>query len=410
MIELDGLEYMIKTPEENTSDLISFINDYCQRNNIQNSLGEVIFIDRNEANPLYMLAFGTSYLTTVLQKLIFSAGSGLSVPDSSMRQLLNIADCAHIKRNAATKTVIQGTVYSNLPDAGAVDCVITREATATLITGTYSIKFHPAFDVIVPIGEARQIVLIAEDYGSYNISENTITAFDEPIAGFRMMTTKASTPGQKQESIASLRQRIQRRAVEGTAADRAAEAIRSLDGVGLCNVYFNDSPTTSQFIGTRHLEVPPRNALVMVQGYSDYIAKAFFSRMVCPTAGEDYPLEIGAYSQDYVTHANQTLKVWIVPPQQVPVYIKIYAYESLTQAQINGIKDIVASMSSSLTIGQSISSKEVLDVISAAYPDITLQGAYVSSDNQDFSYVATPHNDEVFIFNLDNIRVMGINA
>lgn len=410
MIELDGIEYMIKTPEENASDLISFINDFCQANNIKNSLGEIIYIDRNEANPLYMLSFGISYLTTALQKLIYSAGSSLSVPDSSARQLLNISDCAHVKRNSATKTVIQGTVYSNLPDAGAVDCVITREDTATVITGTYSLRFHPAFDVTIPVGEARQIVFIAEDYGAFNISENTITAFDEPIAGFRMMTTKASTPGQAQESIASLRARIQRRAVEGTAADRASEAIRSLDGVGLCTVYFNDSPTTPQYIGTRHLEVPPRHALVLVQGYSDYIAKAFFSRMVCPVAGANYPLEIGAYSQDYVTHANQHLTVWVVPPQQIPVYIKVYVYESLTQAQIDGIKDAVAGMSSNITIGQTISAKEVLDVVAATYPDITLQGAYVSVDGASYSYIAEPHNDEVFIFNLENIRVVGVNA
>lgn len=407
MIELDGIEYMIKTPEENASDLVAFINDYCQANNIQNSLGEVIYIDRNEANPLYMLAYGTSYLTTVLQKLIYSAGSSYSVPDSSTRQLLNIADCAHVKRNSATKTVIQGTVYS---EEESENCVITREMSATVTSGTYSLVFHPAFDVIVPPNEARQIVFIAEDYGAYNISADTITEFDEPVPGFRSMTTKASTPGQDQETIASLRARIQRRATEGTAADRAAEAIRALDGVGLCNVYFNDSPTTPQYIGTRHLEVPPRNALVMVQGYSDYIARAFFSRMVCPTAGEDYPLEIGAYSQDYVTHANQTLKVWVVPPQQVPVYIKIYVYESLTQAQIDGIKDSVASMSSNLTIGQAITTKEVLDIIAQNYPDLTLQGAYISADNQEFSYIAEPNNDEVFIFNLDNIRVMGINA
>jgi len=407
MIELDGLEYTIKTPEENTSDLVAFINDYCQAHDIRNSLGEIIYIDKNEANPLYMMMFGTSYLTTILQKLIFSAGSGLSVPDSSARQLLNIADAAHVKRNSATKTVIQGVVYANLDDVYAVDCVITRQMTATVVTGTYSLAFHPAFDVTIPVGEARQIVLIAEDYGAFNISENTVTSFDDEVPGFRMMSTKASTPGQDQESIASLRARIQRRAVEGTMADRAAEAIRSLDGVGLCTVVFNDSPTTSMFVGSRHLELPPRQALVLVQGYSDDMAKAFLSCMVCKTAGEDYPLEVGAYSQIYTTHANQQIPVWIIPPQQIPVYIRIYINETLTQAQQTGIKDAIASLSANLSIGQPITSKMILDVVAAAYPDLTLQGAMVSKDNADYSYTVSPDNDEIFIFNLDNLYVTG---
>lgn len=216
MLMLDGLEYTVKTPEENVSDVVAFINDYCATNGIKNSLGEIINIDANEANPLYMMCFGMSYLTTVLQKLIYSAGCSMSVPESSERQLLNIADIAGVTRSSATRTVIQGTVYANEQDTGAVDCVITRELSATVSSGTYNLVFHPAFDVTVPIGEARQIVFIAEDYGAYNISENTIIQFDDIVPGFRKMITKASTPGQEQESISSLRARIQRRSVEGT--------------------------------------------------------------------------------------------------------------------------------------------------------------------------------------------------
>lgn len=406
MIELDGIEYNVKTPEENTDDVIAYINDYCAENNIKNSLGEIINIAKNEANPLYMMFFGFSYLTTVLQKLIYSAGCANSVPESSDRQLLNIADISHVKRNAATKTVILGTVYANLQDAGAVDCQITRQLTATVVTGSYNLVFHPAFDILIPIGEARQIVLIAETYGSYNVSANTITAFDTDVPGFRSMTTLASSPGQNQESIASLRARIQRRTVQGTQADRASEAIQSLDGVSLCNIYFNESPSTTQTIGTRQIPVPPRTALLLVQGYSDDIAKTFFSHMICPTVGADLPSSVGAYSQNYTTRSSQVLPVWVVPPAQVPIYIKVYVYETLTYAQVQGIKDVVCSLSSALSIGQSVSSKMVMDIVSQAYKDITIQGATLSSDNSEFSFRATPESDEVFIFALDNISII----
>lgn len=408
MLTLDGIEYTVKTPEENASDLVAYINNYCATNNIKNSKGETIYIDANESNPLYMMCFANAYLATILQKLIYSAGCNMSVPESSERQLLNIADIAGVARNAATKTVIQGTVYANLQDTGAVDCEITRDLTATVSSGTYTLKFHPAFDITVPINESRQIVLICEDYGAYNISAGTITQFDDQVDGFRSMTTLASTPGQDQESISSLRARIQRRTVEGTQADRAAEAIQSLDGVALCNIYFNESPTENQTVGSRGLVVPPRQALLMVQGYSDDIAKTFFAHMICKTAGSTYATSVGAYSQNYITKSNQTLQVWIVPPEQIPVYIKIYIYETLTYAQVDGIKDVISSLSSSLTIGQAITSKMVTDIVSENYADLTVQGADISADGSTYSFSARPNSDAVFIFNLDNISVIEV--
>lgn len=408
MLTLDGVEYTVKTPEENASDLVKFINDYCETHNVVNSKGETIYIAANEANPLYMLLYSNAYLATVLQKLIYSAGCTMSVPESSEKQLLNIADIAGVTRNSATKTTIQGTIYANEQDTGAVDCVITRSLSCTVSSGTYQLTFHPAFDITIPIGESRQIVLICEDYGAYNISENTITQFDDAVAGFRKMTTLASIPGQDQESIASLRARIQRRTTAGTQADRAAEAIQSLDGVALCNVYFNESPSASQYVGTRALEVPPRQALLLVQGYNDNIAKTFFSHMICKTAGENYPTSVGAYSQNYITHANQTLPAWIVPPAQIPVYIKIYIYETLTYLQIDGIKDIICSLSSSLTIGQSITSKMVTDIVAESYPDISIQGADISADGKTYTFSAVPRSDEVFVFSLENISVVEV--
>lgn len=406
MLVLDGIEYTVKTPSENAADLVAFINDYCAKNNVVNSAGETIYIEANEANPLYMLLFSNAYLATTLQKLIYSAGCSMSIPESSERQLLNIADIAGITRNAATKTTILGTVYADEgTEPGAQACVISRRLKCTVSSGTYQLIFRPAFDVTIPVGGARQVVLISEAPGSYNISENTVTRFDDVVPGFRRMTTQASIPGQAQESISNLRARIQRRAVQGTQADRAAEAIQSLDGVALCNIYFNMSPTETQYIGTRALPVPPRQALLFVQGYSDNIAKTFYSHMICQTAGADYPVSVGVYTQSYITRANQKLSVYITPPLQVPAYIVVYIREVLTQVQISGIKDAICSLSTSLTIGQSITSKMIIDSVAGAYPDLTIQGADASKDGENFSFSITPHADEIFTFNLANINI-----
>ena len=59
MLVLDGIEYTVKTPEENASDLVAFVNEYCAARNIKNSKGETIYISANETNPLYMMFLHT---------------------------------------------------------------------------------------------------------------------------------------------------------------------------------------------------------------------------------------------------------------------------------------------------------------------------------------------------------------
>lgn len=412
MIILDGIEYDVKTPDENLDDVITFVNDYCAAKNVKNSAGEVIYIEPNEANPLYQMFRGFSYLTTIMQKLIYSAGCSMSIAESSERQLLNLSDIAGIKRTQATRTIISGVIFANEDGPGAVDCVITRSLTATITIAGMDIVFHPAFDVTIPAGESRSIILIAEQYGSYNISANTIIQFDTPVAGFRTMSTNNSTPGQGLETIASLRNRLQRRAVEGTQVERAESAIQNLEGVSMCSIFFNYSPSEAVSIpyGNTSISVPPRQAILMVQGWSvepNAIARTFYRYLLCKTAGESVP---GVQTQKYITHSNQELTVNIIPPVQQPIYIKIYIKNSLSYEQINGIKDVICSLAGSLLIGQSITSVDITNVVMKTYTNLTVQGAEVALIDEDpeYRYIQTPAETAVFFFNLDNIHVVEV--
>lgn len=412
MLLLDGIEYEVKTPDENLDDVVTYINDYCQVNNIKNSLGEIIYIDANEANPFYQMLRGLSYLTTIMQKLQYSAGCSVSVAESSERQLLNLSDIAGIKRTKATHTTIAGVVYANLEEAGAVDCVITKEMEATITIAGVDVVFHPAFDLTVPIGESGNIVLVADQLGSFNISANTITSFDDPVPGLRMLSTGASTPGQERESIASLRERLQRRTVDSTQIEKAATAIQNLEGVAMCSIYFNYSPREDETVpyGNINITVPPREALVFVQGWSTdptAIARTFYRYLLCKTAGEDVD---GVQYQDYITRANQALRVWILPPKQQPVWIKIYIKNVLSYEQVDGIKDVICSMAGNLTIGQSISSVDVVKYVGSVYTNLTIQGAAISltDDDNGYSYVQTPNATAIFYLSVDNISVVEV--
>lgn len=414
MVTLDGIEYEVKTPDENLDDVITYVNDYCAANDVKNSVGETIYIEANEANPLYQMFRGFAYLTTAMQKLIYSAGCGMSIAEATERQLLNLADIAGIKRAQATRTVISGVVYSNLEGPESVECVITQDMTATITIAGADVIFHPAFDVTVPIGESRPIILIAEQYGAYSISANTLLEFDDPVPGLRNLVTSPSTPGQSLESIASLRERMQRRVVEGTQVERAETAIQGLEGVSMCSIFFNYDPWNAAPLpyGDRTINVPPRQALLMVQGYSidtTSIAKTFYRYLLCKTVGEG--LE-GCQMQEYITHSRQRLPVYIFPPVQQPVYIRIYIKNTLSYEQINGIKDVICSLASTMIIGKGLSSVDVTNVVAKIYTNLTIQGADISLSGEDgtYSYLQIPDQTALFYFDVDNIDVVEVET
>lgn len=402
MLLLDGIEYTVKTPDENVDDLVTFINDRCQTKQIKNSLGEIIKIDANEANPMYQLCYGAAYLTTILQKLVYNAGCSLSIPEASDRQLLNLADVAGVKRVAATKTIIQGIVYADITGTGAQPCTITRQDVVTVTIAGIDIVFTPAYDVSVPINEAKQIIFVADKEGSFNIAANTITAFDRPIPGLRKLETSASVPGSSEEPIAALRARMQRRGISGTQADRAAEAIQELPGISLCNIYFNYSPSEHETIGTRHIDVPPRTALIYAQGANEDVAKVFYRYMICDTAGKD---QQDAILSTYTTRAGQELSVAYFPPIQVPAYIRVAVRNELSSERILGIKDAVASLASMIRIGQPLTSVMVADVIQKSFPTLEVIGVDLSTDGTRYTLEITPESDSLFIFQLDKIKV-----
>lgn len=404
MIELDGIQYELKTPQENAENALSFINDFCKTNDVRNSHGELVQIEQNWANPLYMLIYGFSYLVTILQKLIYNAGCALNVARASDRQLLNIAEIANVKRKKATKTTIVVMVYANLStdtDPAPAPCPITKDLIVTLTYGGDTITFSPAYETIIPINGSVPMVLICNQEGSYSIPAGSITSFDVNPIGFRKISSLASIPGQKEETYASLRRRIQERSTSGTQLDRAAADITQLDGVTLCNVYFNYSNTNTTIING--IKVPPRQALLFVQGYSDDIAKVFYNHLSCLTAGKDYQYTL---KQEYLTHAGQKLPVYIIPPTIVYPQLRIFIGEKVIAEARQGIKDAIASLSEDISIGELLTSTKIINKVQESYPQLALSGVQLALDDNVFSYQVQAQEYQLFQFDDSKISII----
>ena len=400
MIELDGIEYNVSTPQENAEAMVTYINDYCSANNILNSKGELVQIEVNPTNPLYEICFGLGYLTSIMQKLIYNAGCSLNIPRASDRQLLNLAEIANVKPKKATKTTFTAMIYADRDiDVDPQPCHITMDLTMSLIYGGKTITFSPAYETIIPVGGSVSMIMICNDEGSYSIPAGSFTEFDTEVTGLHSIVSYASIPGQDAESASDLRSRIQARAITSTQLDRAAADITQLDGVSLCSIYFNYSNINSTIVSG--ITVPPRQAVLFVQGYSDKIAETFYNHLSCLTAQGPTSLE-----QVYTTHAGQQLSVYITPPTALEVYIQVYLGQQVISSVIDGIKETIASLSSSLTIGQTLTSAMVVDVIQSNFPGVNIQGAALSLDNTVYTYRIMPQSNELCTFNYSKIAVV----
>ncbi|MGL4483428.1 MAG: hypothetical protein ACRCUS_00605, partial [Anaerovoracaceae bacterium] len=134
MIELDGISYALQTPEENTQELITYVNSYCSNNNIKNTKGSIIFVETNIANPLYLLFWACGYLASKLQKLLYNIGCLTSLVASSERQFLNLCDIARLQRQQQTKTSIKAIVYSD-PESASPCVISTADKITVLLSG-----------------------------------------------------------------------------------------------------------------------------------------------------------------------------------------------------------------------------------------------------------------------------------
>lgn len=412
MISLNNIDYEIKTPLENCTDMINYINNYCASNNIKNSKGEIIYIEANETNPLYMILFGLGYLVSKLQKLIYSVGTCFDIASSTERQLLNIADIAGVRRKRASKTTIPCVIYANNPttdkDNPAVNCIITTSLSCTIKINEKNVVFHPAYEATLLPGDSVAMHLISEEPGSYVLIENTFTQFDENPAGFRKMITEASVPGQELESIPALRERIQNRQYINTPQARCAQEIEALEGVNKCSIYFNYSFDSEQIIGTGEtaVTVPPQKAVLLVQGWNENIARTFFNYLLCNTVGNAYS-EVQKYR---VSSADASvLSVYITRPASVPLYVRVYVQDTIGQTMSTNVRDVIASLAKDITIGEQITSAMLVDKIKSVYPTLNVQGIDVSRDNESFSYKVNVSENELFTFNSKNIAIVAEN-
>jgi hypothetical protein len=390
MVELDGVQYNIKSPLENTQELVDYVNDYCQVNDIKNSKGEVIFIKVNMASPIYLLFWAVGYLASIIQRILYSLGTLTSISASSERQLLNLMEIAGLQRLQATPTIIKAIIYAEADTA----CSIATSDTITISLDGQTIIFSPAYAVNIAAGEYATIVLAADILGSFIITGATVTEFDSPIDGFDYMIAEDSVPGKPLETISQARQRLQQRQDVNSGIDRAMQAIRNLSGVSSCNIFFNYD--NLQDVEVEGVVIPPRKAALYVLGFNSQIAKTYFTYLDRQTVQA-----AGSMEQSVTLLNGQSVSIYMIPPVIKDVHVQVYMGIELTVEIETEIKRDIVSIALDIGIASKMNVVDILDKIKDEYRPL---GGYISFvEGSGYTYQLDPGPNGLCQIKIENI-------
>ena len=179
-----------------------------------------------------------------------------------------------------------------------------------------------------------------------------------------------------------------------TPVSAAIAALNGLTGVTKANILYNISTTESKTVAG--YTVPPRNAIVFIQGTANNLAETYFKYMYAPTVGGDSGL-----TQVYKEVNNQEFTLNYFPPEAKNIYVKVHVngIEGIIATEVtDAIRNSIAKLSNSLKMGVNYTQSYIMESI-ASIPEYSyIIGISLSSDGSNYS-------DYVYM-NINNIGII----
>jgi hypothetical protein len=394
MVEFEGREYIVDDPTTNAYNLLNYVNQYMLDNEVKGKNGEIVQFKINLASPIWLIILGVGYIATVIQKILFAVANAFSINSCSDQQVLNLAQIARIdrKQGAYSTMIMRVTASADGP------VTITPADTVTVQYEEEEYIFTPVNEVTIDENETDSVYMIADKIGPVYITSDSITKFDTDIENIAECTNEGSVPGNNLESISTLRTRIQENETV-TPIDAAINALNALTGVGRANLYYNPNNNIDVTIAGR--TIPPRSAILFVQGDSEEIAEAYYSHMMAPTVmtGSDVVI------QSFTAANGQTFDIGYYPPDAKTIYVHLDINQSLPEAQVTAIKAEVAKLSNSLPMGTSYTQSYMLDQLSDSVYFQYIVGLELSLDNVNWYNIAQMDVNNLGIIITDNVSI-----
>ena len=368
MIELDGRSYVVNTPTENAFALLDYVNQFMIDNNVKNRKGEQVQFKISLASPIWLLIIGIGYLATVCQKIMYAVAQAFNIADCSDQQLLSLAKIARLSRKEGSYT----TVVCTATAASGGICQITTDLEAKVEYEGVEYTFNPIYAVDIPAGTSAEVILICTVTGPVYFAAGAITGFTTDPDYLESFTSSAPQPGSGLESISSLRTRLMTNEAISPLMG-AIQGLNALDGVSKAVVLFNSNYDSSMILGGK--TVPPKRAIIFVQGYSDKIAQEYYRHMSAETFDDGT-----AHQQVFTMENGQQFTANYYSPVAVNLYVRVSTNVALTLERITEIKAAVVGLSNTRQIGENYTSAYIVDTLNTNlhFPEIT--GIEISTD------------------------------
>lgn len=368
MIELDGRSYVVNTPTDNAFALLNYVNQFMIDNEVKNKKGEQVQFKISLASPIWLLIIGIGYVATVCQKIMYAVAQAFNIADCSDQQLLSLAKIARLSRKEGSYT----TVVCTATAASGGTCHITTDLEAKIEYEGVEYTFNPIYAVDIPAETSAEVILICTVTGPVYFAAGAITGFTTDPEYLDSLTSSAPQPGSGLESISSLRTRLMTNEAISPLMG-AIQGLNALDGVSKATVLFNSNYDSSMILGGK--TVPPKRAIIFVQGYSDKIAQEYYRHMSAETYDDGT-----AHQQSFVMENGQQFTANYYSPVAVDLYIRVKTNVALTLERIGEITTAVIGLSNTRQIGENYTSAYIVDTLNTNlhFPEIT--GIEISTD------------------------------
>ena len=373
MVELDGRSYVVNTPTENAFAVLDFVNQFMVDNDVKDKNGNVVQFKISLASPIWLIIIGVGYIATVCQKIMYAVAQAFNIADCSEQQVLSLTKIARLSRKEGSYT----TVVCTATAAAAGTCSITTDLVAEAAYEGKTYQFNPIYAVDIPAGTSAEVVLICTVTGPVYFETGAITGFTTAVENLDTFISSAPQPGSGMESISSLRTRLMTNEAISPLTG-ATQGLNALDGITRAVVLYNPNYDSDMILAGK--TVPPKRAIVFVQGYSDNIAREYYKHMTAQTYDD------GTAHQQGVTLGNgQSFVANYYTPMAIDIYIKVSVTSPLPLERIADITGAIQNLSNSREIGTNYTQAYIIDAINANlnFPEIT--GIQISEDGTTWS-------------------------
>jgi hypothetical protein len=381
---INGVEWTPETATQHAQQMLAVINAD------RSSRGESPLI-ASPGNAVWLILLAAGSRNQAIDEEMNIGLNSLNPALCDDDQILNILPMVGTQRIPATRSTTVVTVTVN--DTGAP---ITIPAGSTLPFGNINFLTDDEYTNATPPATI-DIPVTCDTPGAIVCPANSLTSFGAPITNVASVNNDdPASVGVAEETIAQVRQRVILGDTIPYGINAAIRAIRSLTGITAANVFFNFSNSDDLTL-PGDIDVPPRTAYIVITGFSDGLAVAYYEAMVANTVGDE--------SQNYITLAGQEIPVFYNIAVAQDIWVKVY-YDD-TKPFLAGfdtvVKQNIVQSQSSFLPGQEVTSQFLSENPLRDFQLATLTGVEVSIDGMSYDRVAIVDANKFAAF--DNARI-----